>query len=109
MSEDESKEESTDSVDFWQKVKAVTSPGLTDAERDLVHAGLFLAWILTTRVSELDKGFEGSFTPDQVELLKEYGPATSASVHFVPHLVPHFTGESIRSGLHNSIRSHTTP
>ncbi|MEV7037793.1 hypothetical protein [Amycolatopsis sp. NPDC051061] len=114
-----SEEESVDFVKFWQKVRAVTDPGLTDSERDLVHAGLFLAWILTTRASELEKGFEGSFTPDQVAVLKEYGPGTDASVHFVPGLVAQFSsiqsaGDSIRSHTSiqpagDSIRSHTTP
>ncbi len=107
MSEDESKE----FVDFWQKVKAVTAaPNLSDAERDLLHAGLFVAWILTARVSELESGFWGSFTADQVATLKRFGPdAAAVSVHFVPHFTPLAAQRSIQAATGDSIRSHTTP
>ncbi|GLY39885.1 hypothetical protein Amsp01_059080 [Amycolatopsis sp. NBRC 101858] len=92
-------EESMEFVELWQKVKALTA-SLSSAERDLVRASLLVAWILTTKVSELEKGFQGSFTPDQAAVLTQYASG-SAPVHVVPHL----TSGSIQSVIENSIRS----
>jgi hypothetical protein len=86
-------------AELWQKVKVLTA-GLSSSERDLLHASLLVAWILTTQDGDLESGFQGSFTPDQAAMLTQYA-AGDAPVH----VVPHFTGASIRSAIDHSIRS----
>ncbi|GAB3151075.1 hypothetical protein [Amycolatopsis sp. NPDC004378] len=87
-------------VHLWQKVKAAEI-GLTEKEKGLVLACLKNAWASIVEEEDLEKGFQGSFTPEQADLILHYASA-SASIRSLTHLYP---AHSIRSFHANSIRS----
>ena len=83
-----SKDSSAKFADFWHKVEKATKKDLTKGQRELLHASLLLAWLATAQKEDLEKGFDGSFTPDQAALLTQYQTG-SGPVHMLPRLVDH--------------------
>ena len=78
--------------EFWRKVKDATA-SLSEREKDLLYACVRIAWAMAVQEEELKNGFQGSFTPEQADMIVKYASGS----------------DSIRSGIHlygsHSIRS----
>lgn len=70
---------------LWRKVDAATD-GLTPKEKELLLACLWLGWLSTAQVDEIERGFKGSFTPEQAAVLVKYH-AGSGAVTLLPRIV----------------------
>lgn len=95
-----SKGEIAEFAELWRKVKEAIED-LTEREQELVLACLRIAWAAIVEKEDLEKGFQGSFTPDQADMIVQYASA-SGSIRSLTHLYP---AHSIRSFHENSIRS----
>jgi hypothetical protein len=88
-----SEDKSTEFTNLWQSVNEGTE-NLSESQREVLLASLWLAWISTAQEEELKNGFEGSFTPEQAAMLKNY--SGKGPLHLVPRMIE------------GSIRSHVT-
>ncbi|MFJ1767535.1 hypothetical protein ACIOD2_44915 [Amycolatopsis sp. NPDC088138] len=69
---------------------------LTDPQRDLLKAVLWLAWTATEEEGRLTDDFEGSFAPSQALAMVRYHTGAISPVEMIPRICKGF----IRSHIH---------